>query len=449
MRRKWIITSVLAGALTLAASPAVADAPLTGVRCGQTLTQSVKLYNDLTNCPGDGLVIGANDIRIDLNGHTIDGVSPATSDCNRPPFGSAGISDSGGFDRVTVNNGTVQEFDTGLEGAFGHSSLTHLTVRANTFSGISIGSRKQQDVDANIIEHNVIDGNACRGGIALTGSHDSVIDDNRVTNMQNQESAAISLVFGGNNRVSHNALSGNRGDGIGLFFDANDNRLEQNTITDGGSGIHLAGPASNNEIQHNAIARTQGPGIVIESADFAPGPPTGNRVAANSLTSVGDGIILFEADHGELTGNAVTGAGMFGDPGNIGFGILLDGTSHSVIGRNAVAGGRGPAISIGVLDSSQLAPTGNVVSRNTAKSTISMGIEVIAMARDTTIERNAADGNGADGIHVLSPSTTITRNSANSNAAYGIEAVIGVIDGGGNKAQGNGNPAQCIGVTCK
>ena len=45
--------------------------------------------------------------------------------------------------------------------------------------------------------------------------------------------------------------------------------------------------------------------------------------------------------------------------------------------------------------------------------------------------------------------TTIARNKANINADLGIEAVPGVIDGGGNKAHGNGNPAQCMNVSCK
>ena len=34
---------------------------------------------------------------------------------------------------------------------------------------------------------------------------------------------------------------------------------------------------------------------------------------------------------------------------------------------------------------------------------------------------------------------------ANDNGDLGIEAVSGVTDGGGNRARGNGNPAQCVG----
>ena len=65
------------------------------------------------------------------------------------------------------------------------------------------------------------------------------------------------------------------------------------------------------------------------------------------------------------------------------------------------------------------------------------------------LNRNVASGNGDDGIDVDDAGTTITSNTANDNGDYGIEAVPDVIDGGGNKARGNGNPAQCLNVSCK
>ena len=67
----------------------------------------------------------------------------------------------------------------------------------------------------------------------------------------------------------------------------------------------------------------------------------------------------------------------------------------------------------------------------------------------TLVERNTATRNGDDGIDSDVASATITRNTANFNADLGIEAVAGVTDGGGNKARGNGNPAQCLDVSCR
>jgi hypothetical protein len=47
------------------------------------------------------------------------------------------------------------------------------------------------------------------------------------------------------------------------------------------------------------------------------------------------------------------------------------------------------------------------------------------------------------------PTTLVERNTANHNAGLGIDAVPNVIDGGGNRAFGNGNPLQCLNVVCK
>ena len=72
-----------------------------------------------------------------------------------------------------------------------------------------------------------------------------------------------------------------------------------------------------------------------------------------------------------------------------------------------------------------------------------------SLARPAAVTDNFSKGNGDDGIDVDAAGTTIARNKANVNADLGIEAVPGVIDGGGNKASGNGNPAQCMNVSCK
>jgi hypothetical protein len=55
------------------------------VACGDTITHDTTLHNDLTNCTTDGLVIGADNITLDLNGHTIDGVQTGPPVCE-PPF---------------------------------------------------------------------------------------------------------------------------------------------------------------------------------------------------------------------------------------------------------------------------------------------------------------------------------------------------------------------------
>jgi hypothetical protein len=47
----------------------------------------------------------------------------------------------------------------------------------------------------------------------------------------------------------------------------------------------------------------------------------------------------------------------------------------------------------------------------------------------------------------LAPSV-LTRNVAVHNGNLGIAAVPGTVDGGGNHAAGNGNPLQCLNISC-
>jgi len=102
--RHLVLVAVLAlGLLALAAGPALAQ-PL---GCGAVVTQDTTLTSDLLDCPGNGLVIGADGITVDLNGHTISGqiISGGSPD-------QVGI-ENRGHDDVTIRNGTVTFFARG------------------------------------------------------------------------------------------------------------------------------------------------------------------------------------------------------------------------------------------------------------------------------------------------------------------------------------------------
>ena len=92
---------------------------------------------------------------------------------------------------------------------------------------------------------------------------------------------------------------------------------------------------------------------------------------------------------------------------------------------------------------------------NRAHRTGGDGIRLEAAAFDTAgapvggalVEGNRTDHNGESGILVEDGGHTIKANIARSNGAFGIDAGIN-IDGGGNRATGNGEAAQCRGVVC-
>ena len=48
-----------------------------------------------------------------------------------------------------------------------------------------------------------------------------------------------------------------------------------------------------------------------------------------------------------------------------------------------------------------------------------------------------------------SDKVALVANRARWNFDLGIEAIAGVLDGGGNRAFGNGNPLQCENIFCR
>lgn len=92
---------------------------------------------------------------------------------------------------------------------------------------------------------------------------------------------------------------------------------------------------------------------------------------------------------------------------------------------------------------------GNVLSRNRMSSRDADAIVVEHGAVGTLVEQNRAFDSGGDGIRIDAPGTVVTGNIADSNSALGIQAGGGTVEGSGNRARGNGDPAQCTGVVCR
>jgi parallel beta-helix repeat protein len=236
--------------------------------------------------------------------------------------------------------------------------------------------------------------------------------------------------------VARNSVSGSTGYAMALFG-IEDSRIQHNKLHGDEHGFILGGSARN-LVQSNAVSDSGGGIEVVEGA-------TANRVEHNRFNHTGDGILVGDASDNLIRHNLVIGAGG-GEAG--GFGIILDGAVRTTVDRNIFTGGLGPAIFVTRLEAA--APSRDtVVSRNFVNSRRSDGILVDNGATGTVLIRNRAIRNGDDGIDVDAPATTVTRNIANHNHDLGIEAVPGVIDGGGNHAAGNGNPAQCINIDCK
>src|SRR5829696_4630794 len=119
----------------LATLPAVLAVPVWAtaasgaiLSCGQTITQTTVLDNDLSNCASNGIVVGASNITLDLNGHTVAGTAASGDQGGIVLVGRTG---------VTVKNGTVKNFDVGvvIEGGSANT-VQNISARDNiSFSG--------------------------------------------------------------------------------------------------------------------------------------------------------------------------------------------------------------------------------------------------------------------------------------------------------------------------
>ncbi len=64
--------------------PTTGAGQASAITCGTTITTDTTLDVDLVDCPDHGIVIGADDITLDLNGHVIDG--DGFADCPKKEF---------------------------------------------------------------------------------------------------------------------------------------------------------------------------------------------------------------------------------------------------------------------------------------------------------------------------------------------------------------------------
>jgi len=219
------------GATTSGPRPSVAVGSVPGdesqarvgnVSCGQTLTESTVVENDLVNCVADGLVAGADGITIDLNGHTVDGRTLVTG---------RGILISG-FDGVVVKNGTITGFEVGVSIVFG---ADRTRVRDLRISGDGIGNGIEAEALRAAVTGNTVFGRAIGilvGGTTTTARGNTVKDND-------------TGIFVGGSRpvVTRNTALSNAGLGIQAAADAA--AITGNVANaNGDDGIDVAGRTS-------------------------------------------------------------------------------------------------------------------------------------------------------------------------------------------------------------
>jgi len=335
-RRASVLPSLALIIAAVAGTVAVpgGEASASHVGCGDTITVDTTLDSDLVDCPNNGLVIGADDITLDLNGHTVGGDGTEFAGCPENEFCDIGLLNDG-HDGVIVSRGSVRDFAFGvlIVGAR-HNRVVDLTVSKNAGSGIILFRSSRNRVIGNSAHANGLQ--LDQGGISLNRSHRNLVKGNTL---------------------------GRNGD-LGVFMEKSDD----------------------NQIRENRM-RGNPEGAIIAEGD-------GNVFSRNRIVRGGGGILITVVNRGET-------------------------------------------------------PVGNAIRRNEVRDVRASGIAVDrGCCKRTLVSRNHVAGSGRAGIIVGSPSTTITKNRAVRNDGLGIKAVDGVIDGGGNRAHGNGDNRQCVNVRC-
>jgi parallel beta-helix repeat protein len=229
--------------------------PRADASCGATIVDDLRLEHDLA-CAGDGLAVGADRIRIDLNGHMLAGGGTG-----------AGITVTGRTD-VTISGGIITGFAVGIR----VSNSTDLTVKQNEFDGNPEGIDFQAGSVGNTVKDNVFINSATRA-IMMRGN----VTDNDIRNNRFTGNRIGILIFGGvGNTVKDNVVSGSTVAGIRLNVLAAGNVIKANTLTTNAAAVEFlvttTGSAVGNEVKDNSIS-TNGCGVK--------GPTGGNELKAN------------------------------------------------------------------------------------------------------------------------------------------------------------------------
>ena len=230
--------------------------------CGTTILADLKLDHDLT-CTGPGLIVGADGITINLNGHTITGPGSGVG-INVP--NRTGVLIVGGTVRnflagvqlvnstaivVKENRFTGNQDAVFLIGTNG-STIKENTAWQNTRVGVMLRPSGIRNSTQNVVVENTLTDNT-NGIILVETPTGNTIKENRISGSSNAGLNVNGAVSG--NVIKENAFIGNAAGirlnpGVGGLFPTG-NRFIENTISMNTCGV--MGPAGDNTFKENVL----------------------------------------------------------------------------------------------------------------------------------------------------------------------------------------------------
>ncbi|MHC1575266.1 MAG: right-handed parallel beta-helix repeat-containing protein [Candidatus Methanogasteraceae archaeon] len=256
-------------------------------QCPKCVTPTDDLYinSDTTLCPGfynisnsgaDGvIIINAPNVVLDCNGATLNGAGSGSGIFNP------------GFDNVTIRNGNVLNYETGIHlFESDNSVISNNVVSYSNNQGISIEGSQYCDVYDNKVSF------SGDRGITFGGGGNNAAYNNTVHN--NSAYGAIEAIHSDNNEIYKNIAYFNQW-GIATNHGSN-NLIRDNTIYENELGVHLDWPSTNNRVLNNEIS-SNGEGVRTNHNS------SGNLISGNLVFSNDDAGMHIETDDNTLTGN--------------------------------------------------------------------------------------------------------------------------------------------------
>jgi parallel beta-helix repeat protein len=375
MALHWTGSAILLTVATvLGAAPATMAADRRPLACGDTITADARLTANLVDCPGDGLVIGADGVTLDLGGHTVDG------DGAGDDVGIAVESHQG----VTIANGAVREFTEGvLVVGASEIAIRRLTTSDQGHGGITIDGSRGVVVTDDVVRR---DG----AGIIVARSDTVRVRANRVSD---SASGGISVFGSRHVMIGDNTVRTSRTDtGIGLFDGSSHSEVTGNRLSRNGAGIVLDGGASDNFIGGNSVARNAS-GVIVDVGTHD------NRVVENLVAdSAFEGIAVVGSDGNRIARNRVARNGGADAAGGI---VVMpwpddraETSDANVLVDNLALDNGGDGIRVGA------AQTANLLRSNRADRNSLLGIDAAPATIDAGGNRAARNGDSRQCVGV-------------------------------------------------
>jgi parallel beta-helix repeat protein len=365
--------------LMFGGSFATAAPPLS---CGDRITTDTTLHRDLVDCPDNGIRIGADDVTLDLNYHTIDGDGTPAAGCDRETeFCDVGVLNRG-HDGVTVVHGSVRQFGVGVWGLrVSHNRLLGISSSGNECCGLGFFRGTRSVVR-----------NSSGSGSGEGGNGMFLIESHRVRVLQSSfrhnGDQGIVVDHSTHNLIKGNLLAHNRFFGI-VLERADRNRVRRNrSVRDGEVGIYVT-PGNRNVIARNRVShvrrsRGEGRAIEVDGGDH-------NVIARNSVRDTEENAIIVGCGRCPVVVGSVVRRNRIRGAGEDG--VHVNHTKHTLLRGNRARRSQDDGIDV--------ASRTTKLTRNRARRNANLGIEAVRGVNDGGGNRASGNGDPRQCTHVV------------------------------------------------